>query len=46
MTMLKARQALSSLAWRVEIALIGAVVLWQAVSSVIYAFNIIKGVFQ
>lgn len=37
---------LKAIAWRVEIALIGAVVAWQAVSSVIYGINLIKGVFQ
>lgn len=37
---------LKAIAWRVEVALIGAVVLWQTVSSAIYLFNIIKGVFQ
>ena len=44
--MLKAKSRLTALAWRVEVALIGAFVIWQAVSTLIFLFNIIKGVFQ
>jgi hypothetical protein len=37
---------LKAVLWRVEVALIGAIVLWQAVSSIIFVFNSIKGLFQ
>lgn len=36
---------LKAVLWRVEIALIGAVVLWQLVSSAIFMFNTVKGLF-
>lgn len=37
---------LKAIAWRVELTVIGAIVVWQAVSSVMFVFNSIKGVFQ
>ncbi len=37
---------LKAIAWRVELAVIGAVVLWQTVSSIIFIFNTVKGLFQ
>lgn len=37
---------LKAIVWRVELTVIGAIVVWQAVSSVIFVFNSIKGVFQ
>lgn len=37
---------LKAIVWRVELTVIGAVVLWQAVSSIIFVFNSIKGAFQ
>lgn len=37
---------LKAIAWRMELAVVGAVVAWQAVSTIIFVFNSIKGVFQ